>query len=132
MIEVNNENRLAARAAGDYRNSWICHDPLFEDDGVHLSACGVRKDQLIGRGQARKLCAAGAWALLALVTVCCAPAMSQDVAAPIVQGFGARTIFFMLFLMLGPIKVLLPFANMTRGRDPVFRRRLALRAILFS
>ena len=45
---------------------------------------------------------------------------------------GARKIFFMLFLMLGPIKILVPFVEMTHGSDPAFRRRLATRAILFS
>lgn len=38
----------------------------------------------------------------------------------------------MLFLMLGPVKILAPFAAMTQGSDPRFRRRLAVRAILFS
>ncbi len=38
----------------------------------------------------------------------------------------------MLFLMLGPIKILVPFVNMTRGCDAQFRRRLATRATLFS
>ena len=46
--------------------------------------------------------------------------------------FGARKIFFMLFLMLGPIKILVPFVNMSQKADSVFRRRLATRAILFS
>ena len=45
---------------------------------------------------------------------------------------GARKIFFMLFLMLGPIKILVPFVEMTHGSDPAFRRRLATRAILSS
>ncbi|MDH6234500.1 multiple antibiotic resistance protein [Mesorhizobium soli] len=46
--------------------------------------------------------------------------------------FGARKIFFMLFLMLGPIKILVPFVNMSRKADSSFRRRLATRAVLFS
>jgi multiple antibiotic resistance protein len=46
--------------------------------------------------------------------------------------FGVRKIFFLLFLMLGPIKILLPFVGMTKDTDAVFRRRLAGRAILFS
>ena len=46
--------------------------------------------------------------------------------------FGARKIFFMLFLMLGPIKILVPFVTMTSGSDPRFRYRLATRATLFS
>ncbi|NRP74817.1 hypothetical protein ILFOPFJJ_05739 [Ensifer psoraleae] len=44
----------------------------------------------------------------------------------------ARKIFFMLFLMLGPIKILVPFVGLTRDFDSVFRRALARRAILFS
>ena len=46
--------------------------------------------------------------------------------------FGARKIFVLLFLMLGPIKILLPFVEMTKDADVAFRRRLATRAILFS
>ena len=46
--------------------------------------------------------------------------------------FGARKIFLMLFLMIGPIKILVPFVEMTRGADRAFRRTLARRAILFS
>jgi multiple antibiotic resistance protein len=45
---------------------------------------------------------------------------------------GARKVFFMLFLMLGPIKILVPFVNLTEGSEPPFRRRLATRSILFS
>ncbi|MDL2401855.1 MarC family protein [Rhizobium mayense] len=46
--------------------------------------------------------------------------------------FGARKIFFMLFLMLGPIKILVPFVAMTGNCDRRFRHRMARRAILFS
>ncbi|MDL2410253.1 MarC family protein [Rhizobium calliandrae] len=46
--------------------------------------------------------------------------------------FGARKIFFMLFLMLGPIKILVPFVAMTSNCNRRFRRRMAARAILFS
>ena len=46
--------------------------------------------------------------------------------------FGARKIFFMLFLMLGPIKILVHFVDLTRGSDSDFRWRMATRAILFS
>jgi multiple antibiotic resistance protein len=44
----------------------------------------------------------------------------------------ARKIFIMLFLMLGPIKILVPFVNLTRNAEPALRRRLATRAMLFS
>ena len=46
--------------------------------------------------------------------------------------FGARKIFLMLFLMIGSIKILVPFVEITRGADRAFRRTLARRAILFS
>ena len=41
-------------------------------------------------------------------------------------------IFTLLFLMLGPIKLLGPFAVATKGCDRAFRFRLATRAFLFS
>src|SRR6516165_4595757 len=41
-------------------------------------------------------------------------------------------IFALLFLMLGPIKLLGPFASTTKDCDRVFRLRLATRAFLFS
>ena len=43
-----------------------------------------------------------------------------------------QRMFFLLFLMLGPIKILVPFVAMTKGADQVLRGRLATRAILFS
>lgn len=44
----------------------------------------------------------------------------------------AWKVFVMLFLMLGPTKILAPFMTMTAGADDKFRRALARRAILFS
>jgi multiple antibiotic resistance protein len=46
--------------------------------------------------------------------------------------FGARKMFLMLFLMLGPIKILVPFKVLAGSCEPVFRRRIATRAIIFS
>jgi small neutral amino acid transporter SnatA (MarC family) len=40
--------------------------------------------------------------------------------------------FTFLFLMLGPIKILGPFVQMTRKGDPAFAKRLAIRAFLYS
>jgi multiple antibiotic resistance protein len=51
------------------------------------------------------------------------------IAAP---DFGPRKIFFILFLMLGPIKILVPFVGMTAGADRTLRNRLATRSIIFS
>jgi multiple antibiotic resistance protein len=74
--------------------------------------------------------------LFGLVLVVCFPMhtfsqapLGADTPAP---EYGARKIFFMLFMMLGPIRILVPFVTMTRGSESRFRRRLATRAILFS
>lgn len=40
--------------------------------------------------------------------------------------------FTFLFLMLGPFKVIGPFATITRNTTPAFARQLAIRAILLS
>ena len=69
-----------------------------------------------------------------VVTLSAAAACAGTITSPAAAtaDFGARKIFLMLFLMLGPIKILVPFVEMTRGADPAFRRALARRAILFS
>ena len=41
-------------------------------------------------------------------------------------------IFTFLFLMLGPVKIIGPFAKVTRGADPALMRKIALRATLIS
>lgn len=43
-----------------------------------------------------------------------------------------KQIFLLLFLMLGPIKILVPFSSMARDLDATARRQLATRAVLFS
>jgi multiple antibiotic resistance protein len=78
------------------------------------------------------------WSLLAatflLLTASAVPAFAQAEGGAIATqpAFGARKIFIMLFLMLGPIKILVPFVNMSGDSDSAFRRRLATRAVLFS
>lgn len=41
-------------------------------------------------------------------------------------------IFTLLFLMLGPFKIIGPFAKMTQTAEPAFTRQLAVRAIVLS
>lgn len=41
-------------------------------------------------------------------------------------------IFTLLFLMLGPFKLLGPFVKITQNTDQLFARRIAIRAILYS
>lgn len=46
--------------------------------------------------------------------------------------FSLGKVFTFLFLTLGPFKIIAPFAEMTRGRDPAFKRELALRGTLHA
>jgi multiple antibiotic resistance protein len=41
-------------------------------------------------------------------------------------------IFTFLFLMLGPFKIIGPFAKITQGADPKLTRQIAFRAMIFS
>jgi multiple antibiotic resistance protein len=68
--------------------------------------------------------------ILGLLLLSALPAAAAVAAAQPV--LGARKIFILLFLMLGPIKILVPFVELTRGADAPFRWRLATRALLFS
>jgi multiple antibiotic resistance protein len=71
---------------------------------------------------------------LLVCPVLMSPAFAQTETSAALSGsnISAKKIFIMLFLMLGPIKILVPFVNLTRDADPVVRRRLATRAMLFS
>jgi multiple antibiotic resistance protein len=68
-------------------------------------------------------------ALVLLVAHDAAEAASEMATEP---AFAARKIFALLFLMLGPFKILIPFSEMTRSTGAAFRRRLATRAIRLS
>ena len=46
--------------------------------------------------------------------------------------FPTAQVFVFLFLMLGPLKILAPFAQMTRGADTALARQIAGRATLVS
>lgn len=71
--------------------------------------------------------------LLVLAIVFTWPGLAlAETAAGFQQAVPAKKIFALLFLMIGPMKILGPFVMMTRGADAHFRRQLATRAILFS
>jgi small neutral amino acid transporter SnatA (MarC family) len=73
-------------------------------------------------------------ALLVLLssTVVFAQAAATEAAAAGEDGFSLGKSFTFLFLTLGPLKVMAPFATMTRGQDTRFKRRLALEGILIA
>lgn len=56
---------------------------------------------------------------------------AEDVVA-FPRAFSQSLMFSLLFLMLGPIKILAPFVALTQGADPVLKRRLATRATLIA
>ena len=60
----------------------------------------------------------------------CASANSG--AATVQSGLPPVKVFTLLFLMLGPLKILGPFVALTAGADAKFRFRLATRATMFS
>jgi len=76
------------------------------------------------------------WALIAGVAaavVAVAPdALAQKMMLANKVPVGSQQIFALLFLMLGPIKILGPFVTMTQGMDSTFRFQLATRSILYS
>lgn len=56
--------------------------------------------------------------------------VSGEQQAPYLLNFAGIFTFF--FLMLGPVKILVPFVKMTKDTDARFRRKLALMAALIS
>ena len=46
--------------------------------------------------------------------------------------FPVAQIFTFMFVMLGPLKIIGPFAKMTKGADAAFTRQIALRSTLFA
>jgi multiple antibiotic resistance protein len=57
------------------------------------------------------------------------PASSERVP---VRSFSFGEMFTFFFLMLGPLKILGPFVQMTHNGDPAFARRLAFRGFAYS
>lgn len=73
------------------------------------------------------------WRLVLLGLMLAGPASAApDAGASFTHAVPAERIFALLFLMIGPLKILGPFVAMTRDTEPAFRRQLATRAILFS
>jgi multiple antibiotic resistance protein len=61
-----------------------------------------------------------------------ATAASAVVGVARVRSFPVMQVFTFLFLMLGPVKIIGPFATITRNADPALTRRIAFRATLFA
>jgi len=61
-----------------------------------------------------------------------AAAATGGLEATPVQQFSLTQAFALLFLMLGPFKIVVPFAKLTQGADPGVVRRLALLASAYA
>ena len=71
-------------------------------------------------------------AFLAASTTCLVAQNPLPAVPAITRTLTMKEIFAFLFLMLGPLKILGPFAQLTAGCDGIFTRRLAVRAIIIS
>ena len=68
-------------------------------------------------------------------SVLCALVVAAQATIPAeaqVMAFSFGKVFTFLFLTLGPLKIIGPFAEMTQGRDAVFRRKLAFRGAIVA
>ena len=72
--------------------------------------------------------------VVALTVACCLISASTASAATVADNpaFPLGQVFTILFLMLGPFKVVGPFLRLTKGADARLTRRVALWATLFS
>jgi multiple antibiotic resistance protein len=76
--------------------------------------------------------AAGATALLAATTFAWAQGATVGEAGRTEVYFSLGNTFVFLFVALGPLKVLGPFSQMTRGQDGAFKRHLAFTSIIIA
>jgi multiple antibiotic resistance protein len=92
----------------------------------------------IGNGRGERVCI---WRHTSLVLafvfgVCCLTdagvASAAEAATYLPMKYPAAQIFTLLFLMLGPFKIIAPFSRITKGADAALTRQIALRATLFS
>jgi multiple antibiotic resistance protein len=91
-----------------------CRRPAGDKAGL------LRRVVAVAAGAACLLSAGAAWA-------------ADTAAGPVpIRPFPVAQIFTFLFLMLGPIKIIGPFAKMTKQADAALTRQIALRATLFS
>ncbi len=76
------------------------------------------------------------YAILAIAAACLllagAAGAQEASATPALAPVPLALIFSFSFLMLGPIKIVGPFAKITHGADAAMTRNLAVRAILFA
>src|SRR5215510_3196977 len=76
--------------------------------------------------------AVGATAVLAATTAAWAQGATVGEAGRTEVYFSLGNTFVFLFVALGPLKVIGPFSQMTRGQDGPFKRHLAFTSIIIA
>jgi multiple antibiotic resistance protein len=79
-----------------------------------------------------RIVAVGATALLAATTVALAQGATGNEAGRTEVYFSLGNTFVFLFVALGPLKVLGPFSQISRGHDAAFKRHLAFTSIIIA
>jgi hypothetical protein len=75
----------------------------------------------------------GGLTLLALAKTAAAQELTGNATGQVQSvTFSLGKIFTFVFLTLGPLKLLGPFASMTRGQDAAFKRRLAVQGTMIA
>ena len=69
---------------------------------------------------------------ICLIDVSSASAAEAAVSQELMKPFPVVYVLTVLFLMLGPFKIIAPFAKITQGADAALTRQIALQAILLS
>jgi multiple antibiotic resistance protein len=75
---------------------------------------------------------ASAFAVVAGCLIAAGAAFATDGEPPPLKQFPLAQIFTFLFLMLGPFKIIGPFAKITRGADARLTRQIAILATVFA
>lgn len=91
----------------------------------------ISDDDEDNEGRSRMRAALTCIVLAALTTLATAQEAIQTPQAALAP-LTLDKVFTFLFLTLGPFNVIGPFAEITRGRDPAFKRRLAFEATLIA
>jgi multiple antibiotic resistance protein len=123
IVTIIHQPRWPAGAVRDTRRAGA---------GLPAGTCQVKHAPRARRAPHRLVQLAVACGILSAAGVAAAAAAGASVGAPPAQPFALAQVFTLLFLMLGPFKIVGPFAKLTQDAEPAYVRRLALLASAFS
>lgn len=103
-----------------------------ENGKVTWLQCNREKGRRPFLGRHTRLIVAFAVGVGCLIAASCAVAVEAASDQVLTRRIPVAQIFTFLFLMLGPFKIIGPFAKITKGEDAAFTHRIALLSTLFS